>query len=115
MPIVSLTRSIADPRSATFIVADDVSRPHADPVVLYSGVRLLTVRQVDRWWWILFGVGLAANMAVIAGVYAGWQPPALVFAGLASYTVAWSLGYHRLEVRPPWHPRKQWLLPCQPP
>jgi hypothetical protein len=43
---------------------------------------------------------MAASVAVIVGVYAGWQPPPLVFAGLASYAAAWSLGYHRLEVRP---------------
>ena len=79
----------------------------ADPALLVPGTRLLTVRRVDQWWWILFGVGMAASAAVIAAVYAGWQPSPLVFAGLASYAAAWSLGYHRLEVRPPWPRRKR--------
>jgi len=48
---------------------------------------------------------MAASVAVLAGVYAGWQPPPLVFAGLGNYAGAWSLGYHRLGVRRLWRLR----------
>ena len=47
-------------------------------------------------WLVFFGAGLLVWVGVGAAVYAGWEPPRLLFAGLVTYGLALSLAFHSL-------------------
>jgi hypothetical protein len=70
-----------------------------DPDICRRVTYASRVRRLDLLWWTFFGVGAAAWTAVLIRVYSGWNPPPLLFAGLATYGLTLALTHHGLRIR----------------